>query len=112
MRHASPRLVLGLTLGVAMALTACAERTHLSPSHGRAVASAIAAQTANAQAARTPRPLPALDAQEASIVARGYRQSLAPKSAPPSDDRGMVILGPSSAAQPAYVPPPSVPERK
>jgi hypothetical protein len=112
MRHTRRSLVLGLALSASMAVSACAERDHLTPSHGRSVATAMSAQTANAQAARTPRPLPAFDAQEASIVARGYRQSLAPKSAPPSDDRGMVILGPSSAAQPAYVPPPSVPERK
>jgi hypothetical protein len=115
MRHASPRLVLGLALGatVAVSVSACADRTYLTASHGRSVTRAIAVQTANPEAAKNPRPLPAFDAQEASIVARGYRQSLAPKSAGPTDDKGMVILAPSAAgaAQP-YLPPPSVPEHK
>ena len=111
MSHVSIGWKIGLVLGASLIGGACADRSHMRPSHGRAVSHAIAAQTANPEAGKTKRDLPPFDAQEASIVAGRYRDSLAGKGAGPQDDKGMLILAPPSSNQP-YVPPPSVPERK
>jgi type IV pilus biogenesis protein CpaD/CtpE len=100
-------------LGAALTLGAgCASRAHVTESHGRSYKAALSAQVANPGAGENARPLPGLDAQEASIVARNYRRSLSSKGTPANQDAGggMLILAPSQAAQP-YTPPPSVPER-
>jgi hypothetical protein len=91
---------------------ACADRTYMTPTHGRSVAAAVAAQTANPEAGRKGRALPGFGAQEASIVAKNYRQSLVTKGQQ-SEDKGMLILAAPSANgnQPAALAP-SVPERR
>ena len=105
-----PHLVLFTT---ALALGGCASRVHLTESHGRSNRAVLSAQVANPEAGAKARPLPGLDAQEASIVARNYRRSLATKGGQSNDDRGgMLILAPNQPAQPSFVPPPSVPERR
>jgi hypothetical protein len=104
----------GLRCLVAVALLSlgCGDRLHMTNNYGRARNTVMAAQTVNPGAGEHPRPLPGFSAQEATIVAKNYRQSLA---APPkpgqTEDRSMVVLAPSSAGQP-FLPPPSVPDRK
>jgi hypothetical protein len=97
-----------IALACTAALLGCASRAHLSEHHGRAYQGVFAGQVAQPQAGARPRPMPGLDGQEASIVARNYYQSLATKSAP-ADDRGILILAPTPGAGQPYVPPPSVP---
>jgi type IV pilus biogenesis protein CpaD/CtpE len=102
-----------VALALALAAQGCASRAHMSPNHGRAVASAKAAQLANPEAGRKPHRLPGFDAQEASLVAKTYRESLQPDKGTCNNDRGMVMLAaPSGQPQQPYIPPPSVPERK
>jgi type IV pilus biogenesis protein CpaD/CtpE len=103
---------LGCLAAVALLSLGCGDRLHMTNNYGHARNAVMAAQTVNPGAGERPRSLPGFSAQEATIVAKNYRQSLA---APPkpgqTEDRGMVVLAPSSAGQP-YVPPPSVPDRK
>jgi hypothetical protein len=108
----TPSRVIALSLAVALAGAAgCADRLHLSASHGRSSQAAFAQQQANPQAASKPRPLPGFDAQEASAVSSNYRRSLVAKEVQVRD-QGLLMLGPSAAPAQAYVPPPSVPQEQ
>jgi hypothetical protein len=101
------RLVL-VASALAIAGSGCADRLHMTPGHGQSVAGAMAAQKVNPDAGRKSKPQSGFDSQEASIVAKNYRQSLTAKGTQ-ADDKGMLILAPSAAQQPLL---PSVPDHK
>ena len=113
MRSKTSRLVglaAFLTIG---AVSGCADRLHLTSSHGRAYRAAFERQPANPDAGRKAKPLPGLDAQEAGIVAGNYRRSLVSKDPQTTNDQGMLILGaPKQSAPSPYLPPPSVPQER
>jgi hypothetical protein len=101
-----------LAAGLALAAGAgCADRLHMTPGHGRSSRVAFDKQQANPEAARKPRPLPGLDAQEAGAVAGNYRRSLVAKESQPVD-QGLLMLAPPSQPAAPYVPPPSVPQER
>ena len=102
-------------LGLLVLLFAdCANRTHLTKSHGRAYSEAFGRQVANpdsqAQAKRVDA-TQGLDSQEAAAVAGAYRRSLLGHegSAAPPASQPMVIMNPTGAQPGANMPPPSVP---
>jgi hypothetical protein len=100
---------MAVMVGLALSGIACGSRQNLTPTHGRAVTRALAAQVIHPNAGDKGRTLPGFDAQESSIVAKGYRTSLAREKAEP-EDKGMVILAAPSRSTTPYVPPASVPE--
>jgi hypothetical protein len=110
-RTASTGLLAGLLL-TGLCAGGCAERMHMTRNYGRSVGAAMSAQVANPTAGDKKRSESGFDAQEASIVAKGYRSSLAPRNDGDRDDRGMVILAAPAPASGGSLPPPSVPERK
>jgi hypothetical protein len=78
---------------LALAITGCASRAHLTASHARAYRDAFARQVANPTAEpRTPR---GLDAQEAAAVVAAYRTQLTPKGAAPATDQLLVTPAPT-----------------
>lgn len=101
---------IGVVAGLAWGAVGCGSRQHLSANYGRSVTSALTAQVVDRDAGQKPRAQPGFDAQESSIVAKGYRTSLARQKAE-TEDRGMVILAPSKGGTP-YLPPASVPESR
>jgi hypothetical protein len=102
---------IALVAGLAFSGTACGSRQHLTATHGRAVTRALTAQVVHPEAGDKARTLPGFDAQESSIVVKGYRTSLAPEKAMP-EDKGMVILAAPSRNTTPYLPPASVPESR
>lgn len=103
------------TVWVALLLAAgaagCADRLHLTKGHGNSTRSAFSQQQANPQAGAKAKPLPGLDAQEASVVSSNYRRSLVAKDSQPRD-QGMLMLAPPTQPGQPYLPPPSVPEER
>jgi len=101
-------------IGVAAALVVgCADRTHLTRTHGRAYHEAFRRQAVNDKPVATdPKSVEGLDSQESSIVAENYRKSLSPAdSGGSAAPQPMVIMSPNATATPsgARMPAPSVP---
>lgn len=103
----------GMLLALLMT-TGCADRTYLTKSHGRAYNEAFERQAVNP----APRPKKAregeategLDSQEAAVIARSYRHSLAGAEAAGENGGQSMVMTNAGAAPPAsYMPPPSVP---
>ncbi len=93
-------------------LAGCGARTHLTDSHGRSMRAVFASQAVDPEAGNRPHKLPGLDAQEAAIVVKNYRRSLATKNSTQNEDQGMVIMAPAAQHQQPYLPPPSVPQER
>ncbi len=97
-----------------LALVGCSGRQHLWETRGVAYDKSFVAQQGPRPAAGARRAPPAagLDSQEASIIAEGYRASLAPKgSRADQQQQPVLIVAPPGQAQPQYMlPPPSVPK--
>lgn len=91
---------------VALAASACA-RAHLDPSFGVASRDAFLAQRARAPDEPAPRPKMALDAQETSVIAGSYVQSLAGKSGKAEPEPVLFVTKPQGGAPQQL--PPSVP---
>lgn len=91
----------------------CADRQHLTKSHGRAYSEAFNRQTVNPNPPpRTGRadPTLGLDSQEAAAVAKSYRRSLAGKEGGSDGTTQPMVIMNSAGGQPStYMPPPSVP---
>ena len=109
------KTVLGLFAGASLAmlvgLAGCADRVHLTAGYGRSYRAAFDQQPANPQAGAKARPLPGLDAQEASAVSRNYRRSLVARETQTTDQGMLILTPPQQGAQP-YLPPPSVPQER
>jgi hypothetical protein len=106
----SRALLFGLGL---LALGGCADRTYLTPTHGRAYAQAFSQQLANPEPIENDgRPIQGLDSQEATTISRSYNRSLSPKgNAEPAQPT--IIMNPAAAPQQGpNIPPPSVPDRQ
>ena len=73
------RTSIGLAVVAALAATACG-RAHLTPGFGTANHAAFEAQRVRAPDAPRPKPNMALDAQETSVISKGYVRSLGGKS--------------------------------
>ena len=99
------------TLAAAVAaLCACAGRPHLWEARGRSVEAQLALQRSPPAPGKRTGPVPGLDSQEASIIAEGYRRSLAPKGVK-LEEEPMLIVAPPQQGQPRQVLPlPSVPK--
>ena len=104
-------VVIGLALGV----SGCAARTHLTESHGRAYRQALAQQAVNPRAGEKAPVNRGLDSQEAAVIAQNYRGSLAPEGGPTQKEQILIV---SPSAQKAgnkrgdYMPPASVPTER
>jgi hypothetical protein len=101
---------------LSLASAGCADRTHLTPTHGRAYRTALERQAANPEAApggrgREGKQTKGLDSQEAAIVARTYRRNLGPAGTSSAQEQQMLLVAPSREAAP-NLPPPSVPDRR
>jgi len=105
-----PALAL-LGLGL-LAFGGCANRTYLTPTHGRAYAQAFNTQLANPDPIENDgRPIQGLDSQEATTISRSYNKSLSPKSGG-DPAQPTIIMNPGAAPQQGPImPPPSVPDR-
>jgi len=104
------RLFMGIAL---LALGGCANRTYLTPTHGRAYAQAFTQQLANPEPVENDgRPIQGLDSQEATTISRSYNKSLSSKDgAEPTQPT--IIMNPAAAPQQGpNMPPPSVPDRQ
>ena len=100
-----------LCLGL-LALGGCANRTYLTPTHGRAYAQAFSQQLANPEPIENDgRPIQGLDSQEATTISRSYNKSLSAKdSGEPAQPT--IIMNPAAAPQQGpNLPPPSVPSQ-
>jgi len=109
----SIRLALAVALSSFTPLFAgCASRAHLTPTHGRAYSEAFGRQTVNPHPTMDTRSTQGLDSQEASVVARSYRHSLAAHDSGDAANQSMVMTTPGAGAQAStpYLPPPSVPQ--
>ncbi|BDG08486.1 hypothetical protein [Anaeromyxobacter paludicola] len=93
------------------ALAGCGARQHITPTQGRAYGEALASQRARTPAAGQAQAVRGLDAQEADIIAQGYRQSLAPKDSKVKDEPVLLIAPQQNVARQASLPPPSVPKQ-
>ena len=106
------RRVAVIGLGM-LSLAACANRTYLTPTHGRAYAEVFGRQLVNPEPVeRDGRSIQGLDSQEATTISRSYNKSFAPKGSgdgtPPT-----IIMNPGAAPQQGpNIPPPSVPDRQ
>jgi hypothetical protein len=104
------KLALALVLGLVGAVSAGCGRAHLEAAHGRSYHDQFASQAerpANAKPAA--KSVPGLDAQESSIIAASYRQSLAPKQDQEKPQPILMVAPPQAAS--ARVPlAPSVPK--
>lgn len=104
-----PLLLLGMLAG------GCADRTYLTPTHGRAYSEAFRHQADNrvpsAGAGRgRADATQGLDSQEAAAVARSYRRSLAgQEGASENPAQSAVIMNSGAPQMVPYMPPPSVP---
>ncbi|MBC8131550.1 MAG: hypothetical protein H7X95_01110 [Deltaproteobacteria bacterium] len=100
-------ILLGLCAG------GCADRTYLTKSHGRANSQAFGRQAVAPKPrlkVSGPDATEGLDSQEASAVARSYRDSLSGKEgAAAPGGQAMVITNPGAAQAAPYMPGPSVP---
>lgn len=90
---------------VAVALAGCADRSYLTPSHGRSFREMLARQTVNPGGSEG-RALKGLDSQEAAQVTDVYRRQLGGGQGA-SAQQQILMFSPQTAAAP-YVPPPSV----
>ena len=105
-------LALGATLGAG----AC-DRAHLTASYGRANREAFNRQIANPTAATKAAPaagraIQGLDSQEAAIIAKTYREGLAPKQDDGSGRNQLLYVAPRGAqTDHGDMPPPSVPQQ-
>ncbi|HEX4511845.1 MAG TPA: hypothetical protein VH328_17280, partial [Burkholderiaceae bacterium] len=102
------RLLMGLGL---LALGGCADRTYLTPTHGRAYAQVFSQQLANPEPIENDgRPIQGLDSQEATTISRSYNKSLSAKDG--TETQPTIIMNPAAAPQQGpIIPPPSVPDR-
>ncbi len=100
----------GLCLGLS-SLGACASRTYLTPTHGRAYAEAFGRQQANPEPVdRDGHAIQGLDSQEATTISRSYNKSLAAKEGGGEPMQPTIIMNPAAAPQQGpNMPPPSVP---
>jgi hypothetical protein len=96
---------------LAIASVGCADRSHLTSSHGRAYSEAFERQTVNADSsAADPKRIQGLDSQEASAVARNYRRGLNSKEGGGDPNaQNLIMTGGGAAQGQPYMPPPSVP---
>jgi hypothetical protein len=101
-----------IALVAGIGIVACADRTYLTKSHGRAYSEAFGRQTVN------PDPPPrahhadatqGLDSQEAAAVAGSYRRSLSGKEGTAEGMQPTLIMTPGAGQPTPYMPPPSVP---
>lgn len=94
----------------AITLCGCAGRAHLWDAKGRALEDHLALQRAPPAPGKRAGPVQGLDSQEASIIADGYRHSLAPKGVK-VEEQPTVIVAPPQQGQPMQMLPlPSVPK--
>ncbi|HEY3357716.1 MAG TPA: hypothetical protein VGQ83_30970 [Polyangia bacterium] len=97
----------------ALAAAGCGDRTHLSPSYGRAYGQSFSGQIVDHQAGTKPHAVAGLDPQEAGIVLKTYRRDLAPKQATGFNEQPVIWVGPrqglSGVSGGGMLPPPSVP---
>jgi len=102
-----------LAAAIAGVAPGCADRTHLTKSHGRAYNEAFRSQAVPPEYPKKGLAVAeGLDSQEAAAVAGNYRRSLAGKEGggDPNGQHQMVLVGPGTTAQQGgYMPPPSVP---
>lgn len=102
----------GMVLVVALGLVGCSSAKQLTKQHGRSYRAFLDRQAFRGAAA-TPshrEAVKGLDAQEAGIVARSYRESLAPKDARPREEPQVLIMKqPTGRGGPAAPLAPSVP---
>jgi hypothetical protein len=90
-----------LSLALACGIAGCGDRSHLTPSYGRAYQDAMARQMANPNG-QEGHAVKGLDSQEAGAITDGYRHTLAGKNggggSPP-----VMMLAPNGGTGP-YVP--------
>jgi type IV pilus biogenesis protein CpaD/CtpE len=93
----------------ALAATGC-DRTHLNPNFGLATRDAFRAQVIHPKAGEVVRPEQPLDPEEASIIARTYKRSLAPagQQQDPGATRNQMLVVPMTTGA-GMVPPPPPP---
>lgn len=103
------RILFAVAAVVATGTLGCAGRAHLADSTGRSYQAAFAQQGAAPRGGITG-PVTGLDSQEASIIARTYRGSLAPKVVRQAyGEQPILLLGPQAGESGTRMPPPSVP---
>src|ERR1700742_951143 len=93
-----------------LALGGCANRTYLTPTHGRAYAQVFSQQLANPEPIENDgRPIQGLDSQEAKTISRSYNKSLSSKDG--TETQPTIIMNPAAAPQQGPImPAPSVPD--
>lgn len=96
--------------GTLLLAAGCADRTYLTPTHGRAYNQAFSRQLANPEPVeQDSRAIQGLDSQEASTISRTYNRGLAPKDSGEAT-QPTIIMNPAVApTQGPIMPPPSVP---
>jgi hypothetical protein len=95
---------------IAVALTGCASRAHLTETQGRSYHAFFQRQAP--PQAKISGPVSGLDSQEATIIAESYRRSLAPRQVAQQRPDQILLVGPQplGGAAPSLMPPaPSVP---
>jgi hypothetical protein len=100
-------------VAVAVTLAGCASE-HLSGSYGKSNATSFSQQVVPSKSGPVA-PVSGLDSQEAAIIAKGYRRSLAPKTGQAQGTDQSVLLvnqNPQPMDGGSYVPPPSVPVQR
>jgi hypothetical protein len=75
-----------------MALAGCGAPHHLSPRYGASYRGHFRVQTIDPDAGRASQPTVGLDSQEAAMVAKGYRDSLAREGQVLSEDEPVILL--------------------
>lgn len=84
-----------IVLLAATGLAACGDRTHLSPSFGRANHQSFQRQAIDPLAGSKPQSVGGLDSQEAAIVAATHRRNLSPKGTTTPADEPLIIVAPN-----------------
>jgi hypothetical protein len=79
---------------IAALAVGCGGRAHLEPGYARSYRGQFDLQRARPPGARPAVAAPGLDAQEASIIANGYRKSLSPKEERQYGAEPMLIVAP------------------
>jgi hypothetical protein len=99
--------VLMLLVGFS-SLAACADRTHMRSDYGESTRNAMTRQVVNPDAGSTAAGK-GLDPQEAAILARTLRRSMAPKDQTPASEQMFYVAPQAQKSRADDLPPPSVP---
>jgi hypothetical protein len=110
MRNRMIAALLAAAGAIGIGSAGCADRTHLTASYGRSYRLAAERQAMNPNAGEKPHVIADLDSNDAAVIAKAYRRSLAGKNTQSEANESMVVVTPGAATPGGYyVPPPSVP---